>query len=122
MPPLVVNTGKAIIANRLLGAGTEPKHVGWGTSATAEAAGQANLVAAAAEARVAGTSSRVTITTLDDTYQVVAQLTSASSQTIKEVALFDAATGGNMLMRAVHGDNALTSGDSITYTVKVQFT
>lgn len=128
MAAMVVNAGKDIITNRIKGAGTEPLNVQWGTSATAEAATQTALVTPANEARVAGTSSRVTTTTTNDTYQVAGTVTSASAQTIQEVGLFDSAgtgtpaTGGNMLMRAVHGSTTLAIGDAIAYTVKVQFT
>jgi len=132
MSPLVTNAGKAIEAARM-GGGTvnsqpEPLNVQWGTSATAEAVTQSTLVAAATEARVAGTSSQVTTSVTSDTYQVVATITSASAQSIQEVGLFDTAgsgspaTGGNMFVRAVHGSMTLAIGDSVTYTLKVQYT
>lgn len=124
MAPLVTNAGDAIVSGRMIGATpsqAEPKYIGWGTSSTAEAKTQTNLQAAAAESRVAGTTSQVTTTVTNDTYQATGTITSASTQTIQEVALFDASTSGNMFMRAVHGATALSSGDSIAYTVKVAF-
>lgn len=130
MAPLVTNAGDAIASGRMIGATpsqAEPKNLQWGTSATAEAKTQTTLVAAAAEARVAGTSSQVTVTVSNDTYQVTGTITSSSGQTIQEVGLFDAAgsgspaTGGNMFMRGVHGSTTLNSGDGISYTIKVTF-
>lgn len=126
MAPLVVNAGKAIITNRILGAGTEPKFVGWGTTNTAEAITQTALVAEAAPTtttRSTGTSSQVTTTTTNDTYQVVGTITAGGALAIVEVALFDNATPpGNMFMRAVFSVINVASGDSIQFTIKVQFT
>jgi hypothetical protein len=121
MAPLLTNAGKAITTNRVKGSGTEPSYVAWGTSATAEAATQTTLVAAASESRTAGTSSQVTVTTTNDTYQVTGTITSASAQSIQEVGLFDASTSGNMYMRGVHGSTTLAIGDSIAYTIKVTY-
>jgi hypothetical protein len=126
MAPLVVNTGKAIITNRILGSGTEPKFVGWGTGTTAEAITQTTLITEAAPTtttRVTGTSSQVTITTTSDTYQVIGTVTAGGTLAITETALFDNATPpGNMFMRAVFSVINVTSGDSIQFTLKVQFT
>jgi len=127
MAAMVVNTGKAILSS-LLAAGAA-KYVGWGTSSTAEANTQTDLVAAATEARVAGTQSQQTTTYTNDTYQVVATITCAGAgKTIQEVGVFDAAgsgsppTGGNLFLRAVHGAQTLNVGDAIQYTIGVQFT
>lgn len=130
MAPLVTNAGDAIISGRMFGATpsqTEPKYLQWGTSSTAEAKTQTALVAAANEARLAGTSSQVTVTVTNDTHQIVGTITSSSTQTIQEVGVFDAAgsgtpaTGANMYVRGVHGSVAVNSGDSIAYTIKVTF-
>jgi hypothetical protein len=130
MAAMVVNAGKAIIAAAMKytsGTQTEPRYVGWGTSATAEAATQTDLQAAATEARTAGTSSLVTTTVTNDTYQVVGTITCAGAgKSIQEVGLFDAAgsgsppSGANMLCRSVHGVQTLNVGDAIEYTVGVR--
>ncbi len=128
MAPLVTNAGKAIITNRLIGAGTEPKFIGWGTGATAEAVSQTNLVTPGTEARVTGTSARTTVTATNDTYQVTGTVVADGTKSIKEVGLFDAAgtgsppTGGNLFMRGLHGSTDLGVGESIAYTITVQFT
>lgn len=119
MAPMVVDSGKALIANRMLAGGTEPKYVATGTGNTAEAAGQTALVTEV-ETRVAGTSSRVTTTVANDTYQVVGAVAITATRALVETALFDAASAGNMLARAVHASNGLSAGDSITYTWQIK--
>lgn len=76
------------------GAPTQPKSIGWGTNpktATA-AATDVGMYTESTEARVTGTSSVVTTTTVNDTYQVVGTITSAGTETIAEVLLVDSTT------------------------------
>ena len=119
---LVVDTGLAIVANRLKGTGDEPNHIGWGTGTTEPAAGNTGLETARGEARTEGTSSRVTTTTTNDTYQVVGTITCAGTgAAITEAGLFDAATDGNMLLRGTFSAINLNVGDSIAFTIKTTF-
>lgn len=119
-------TGFAITANRILGSGTEPVYGQMATGTGATAASTA-MNTPTSEARVAGTSSRVTTTNTNDTYQVVFTITSASAQTIQQVALWDSAgtgspaTGGNLFFISEFAGIALSSGDSLTATCKVKF-
>ena len=115
-----VNAGKDIVTNRILGSGTEPKYVAMGTGSTAEAATQTALVTEV-ETRTAGTSSRVTTTTTNDTYQVVGTVTATATRAIQEAGLFDASTVGNMLVRALFTTINLANGDSIQFTFKLTF-
>jgi hypothetical protein len=87
-------SGRSILWNRMKGAGTEAKNIGWGTSAvTASANANVNLFAPATEARTAGTSSIITTTQLGDTYQVTGTITCAvGAKTITEAGLFDTTT------------------------------
>jgi hypothetical protein len=128
---LVTNVGKALVWNRTKGTGTEPLYVGWGTSTAAQpfvAATDTALGTAAADARVAGTSSIVTTTTSSDTYQVVAQITAGGARAITEVGLWDSAgtgsppSGGTLFVHADFATINLSSGDSITFTIKTQLT
>lgn len=105
---------------------SRPLHLQWGTGSAAAAS--ANVVTTTTEARTAGTSSQVTTTQTNDTYQVVGTITAAGARAITEVGVFDAAgsgsppTGGNM---DIYGDFSvinLATGDSIAFTVKVAFT
>lgn len=96
-----------------------PQHIGWGTGATAPAAGNTTLETAAAEARVEGTKSVQETNIANDTYQVTATLTSLSAQTIAEAALFDAVTGGNMYVRGTFTGIVLAIDDAIAFTIQI---
>lgn len=114
----VTATGRGIISNRIKGDGTEPKNLGWGTGTTAPVDGDTALETAAAESKVVGTSSVQTTTTTNDTYRVVGTLTSASSQTIAEAALFNNAD--TLFLRGTFTGIALDNGDSIQFTCEAQ--
>ena len=127
----VVNTGRAIITNRITGSGTEPKYIGVGTGATAGSSTVAltdTALTTEVDSRVTGTSSRTTAAggTTNDTYQVTGTFTcGATSRTITEVGLFDSATvaGSTMFVRGVLNTAAtLTNGDSVALTFTVQVT
>lgn len=123
MATLVVNAGKAIITNRLMGAGTEPKFIAWGTAAGAAAAADTTLFTEGPEARTTGTSTQQTTTTTNDTYQVVGTITASGARTVTNAGTFDVVTAssGNLF---VHGDFTgvvLAINDSIAFTIKVQF-
>jgi hypothetical protein len=119
----VVNAGRAILTNRIIGSGTEPKYVAIGTGSTAVALTDTAL-GTEVESRATGTSSRTTTSTTSDTYQVVGTVTATGSRTIAEVGLFDQSSlGGNMFVRGVLASTvSLASGDSITVTATVQVT
>lgn len=120
--PTLQNGGKDILTNRLIGSGTEPKFIGWGTGGTAEGATQTALVTEVTDtARATGTSSRVTTTTTNDSYQVVGTITATTTRAITEAAMFDAVTAGNMFVRALFTVINLLTGDSIQFTFKVVF-
>lgn len=120
---LIVNTGRAIITNRLKGSGTEPVFVAWGTGAGTTAATDTTLFTEASEARVSGTSSQQTTTTTNDTYRVVGTLTVAGSgKTITNVGLFDASSSGSLFFKSDFTGLALNVGDSIAFTLNTQFT
>lgn len=116
------NAGKAITTNRVKGSGTEPNYIAWGTGAGTAAAADTTLFTEASEARVAGTSSQVTTTVTNDTYQVTGTMTvSGSGKTITNAGLFDASTSGNMLVKGDFTGIALNVGESIAFTFKLTF-
>ena len=120
MASLLTTVGIQGIINALNGGShTPPVHIGWGTGTTAPAAGNTALETAGAEDRTSGTKSVTTTTVTDDTYQVTGTITSLSTQTISEAALFDAATGGNMYMRGTFTGIALEEDDAIAFTIKI---
>lgn len=122
MATVFANAGKAITTNRLKGAGTEPNYVAWGTGAGTAAATDTTLFTESAEARVAGTSTQQTTTVTSDTYQVIGTLTASASRAITNAGLFDAVSSGNLFMKGDFTVVNLSSGDSIQFTMKVQYT
>ena len=120
MATLLVNTGKAVVTNRIKGSGTEPNYVAWGTGAGTTALTDTTLFSETGT-RVAGTSTQQTTSTTDDTYQVVATQTAGGSLAITNAGLFDALTTGNLFVKGDFSTINLSSGDSIQFTFKTQF-
>lgn len=121
MATLLVNTGKAIITNYLNGgAATQPKYVAWGTGAGTTAATDTTLFTEVLP-RVSGTTSQVTTSTTNDTYQVVGTQTAGTTETITNAGLFDASTSGNLFIKGDFTGVPLSTGDSIQFTFKCQF-
>jgi hypothetical protein len=120
MATLLVNTGKAVVTNRIIGSGTQPNYVAWGTGAGTTALTDTTLFTEVGTTSL-GTSSQQTTTTTNDTYQVIGTVTAGSSLTITNAGLFDASTSGNLFVKGDFTGVALTSGDSIQFTFKTQF-
>lgn len=121
MATLLVNTGKAIVTNYLAGgAATQPKYVAWGTGAGTTAATDTTLFTETGS-RVSGTATQQTTSTTNDTYQVIGTLTASGTVTITNAGLFDASTSGNLFVKGDFTGIGLTSGDSIQFTFKTQF-
>lgn len=122
MATVFTDAGKAITTNRIKGSGTEPNFIAWGTGAGTAAAADTTLFTEASEARTTGTSTRVTTTVANDSYQVTGTMTVAGSgKTITNAGLFDAATTGNLFMKGDFTGIALLVGESISFTLKVSF-
>jgi len=120
MATLLVNTGKAIVTNRLNSGGTIPQYVAWGTGAGTTAATDTTLFAEVTP-RVSGTVTQQTTSTTNDTFQVVATQTAGTTETITNAGLFDASSSGNLFIKGDFTSIALNTGDSIQFTFKVQF-
>ena len=126
MATLLVNTGRAIITNRIKGSGTEPLYVAWGTGAGTTAAADTTLFTESSTAtslgtRTTGTSTQQTTTTTNDTYQVIGTMTSNATQTITNAGLFDAVSSGNLFIKSDFTGVALLNGDAIQFTIKASF-
>lgn len=120
MATVFTNVAKALLVTAINNTQlTSPVHIGWGTGTTTAVATQTALVTPSAEARVSGTKSIVTTTVANDTYRVTGTLTSASTQTIAEAALFNASTAGSMYVRGDFTGIALLNGDSIAFTINI---
>lgn len=114
---VLTTTGRQWIADKLretVGAGTTQKFVAWGTGGgTAEAIGNTALATPSSEARTSGaiTSPSAAL------HRVVGTIVSTQTQTISEVGLFDASSGGVMMIRAVFTGIPLLNLDSIAFTL-----
>lgn len=131
MATLLLNAGRAILTNRLKGAGTEPLNIGWGTGAGTTAATDTTLFAEKAldlatttGTRVAGTSSQQTTSVTNDTYQVTGTLTASGAGTVTNMGIADSTTiaAGNFLIKGDFTGVTLAIADSIASTFKLQFT
>ena len=130
MATVITNAGRDITTNRLLGLGTEPKNIGWGTGAGTAAAADTTLFAekaadlvATTGTRLAGTSSRVTTSVANDTYQSTGTITATGAGTVTNAGLFDNTTigSGNLFMKGDFTGIVLASGDALTLTFKAQY-
>lgn len=124
----IQNNGLANLTAGWNGYASRPLYLQWGTGSAAAASANVVTTTTTTENRTTGTSSQVTTTQTNDTYQVVGTITALGTRAITEVGVFDAAgtgsppTGGNM---GIYGDFSvinLASGDSIAFTVKAAFT
>jgi hypothetical protein len=120
MATLLVNAGKAIVTNRIIGSGTAPQFVAWGTGAGTAAATDTTLFTETGT-RTSGTQTQQTTSVTNDTYQVVGTLTAGGALAITNAGLFDAATVGNLFVKGDFTTINLATGDSIQFTFKTQF-
>ena len=107
MATVLTDKGRDITTARLRAVGTEPLNIGWGTGAGTAAVADTTLftealvsLAAGTTDHTVGTSSQVTTTVTNDTYQVTGTRTATGSGTVTNAGLWDAASGGNLYMHA----------------------
>src|SRR5690242_11346192 len=103
---LVVNAGKAGMASRINGAGSEAAFtfIAIGTGTTAAAATDKTLVTeitTGGGARAAATASRVTTSVTNDTAQDVVTFSFTSSFAVTESGVLNASSAGTLLARQV---------------------
>ncbi len=120
MATVFTNVGRQVTTNRVKGSGPEPNYIGWGSGSGTAVVTDTTLFSEILS-RTLGTSTQVTTTTTSDTYQVVGTVSAAGSVTITNAGLFDAATGGNLFMKGNFTGVALTIGEGIQFTMKVQY-
>ena len=125
MATVFTNVGKEITTGRIKGVGSgagsaEPKYVAWGDGSGTSAVTDISLFAEQGS-RTSGTSSQVTTSTTNDTYQVVGTITAGGPIGVTNAGLFDAASGGNLYMKGDFTTVNLTVGESIQFTMKVQY-
>lgn len=122
MATVVTAKGREIIVNQLRATGTEPKVIGWGLNPSVLTAAVTDVAPfdESAEARTTGTSSVVTTTTTNDTYQAVGTITTTGVRTISEVFLADSAT--KPAAAAVAAGGVVGSSVSTTLNTAATFT
>ena len=121
MATIYTSAGEAVVVDLI--DGTSATHldatngkIGWGTGAGTAAKADTTLFTEASEARVAAAISQPTA----DKNQWVGTLTADAGKTITNAGLFDAATGGHLV---IHGDFtgiALATGDKIEFTISLE--
>lgn len=122
---IVTNVGKAQLALLAGDATAIPfTYLAVGTSSTAVAATDTTLNAEIVDtglARAAGTVSRVTTTTTNDTLNVTYTWTASGTKVVQEIGLFNAASVGTILGHALTGTRSLINADQLVGTYKVVF-
>lgn len=120
----VTDKGLEIISKRIKGLGTEPLYVGWGTGTGTVDPTRNTLFAEDATsgyARVAGVSALVSVAVANDGYRVSGTLTAIATLIITEWALFDALSGGNMLVHEVISPGlVLAIGQPLNFALTLQ--
>lgn len=115
---LLTNSGVSALITRIIGSGTQPSIIAWGTGAGVSHTAD-NTVSGMVNDYVTGTASAWTSARVADTYSVVGVLSATGNYTITNVALFDQTP--NAFIKADFDGVPLYSGDSITFTFWVQF-
>ena len=119
---VVTNVGLGLLTARIRAAGNEWNYLGVGTGTNVANITDVSLQTPRAESRTLCTTSSVTTTVANDTYQAVGLVSIVGSvASLTEVALFNASTSGEMFLRASHDSIALNVGDSVQYTLKIKF-
>jgi hypothetical protein len=128
MATFVVDGGLDIVTNRVNGAGTTPSHIGWGTGAGTTVRTDSTLFTAALldltsgnTDHTAGTPTRVTTTTTNDSFQVTGLRTASGAGTVTNAGLWDAASGGNLFLKGDFTGIGLAINDAISFTIKAIF-
>lgn len=123
---LVVDAGKAGVASRINGAGSESAftYIAVGTGTTSPTASDTTLeteLSADGLSRASATASRVTTDVTDDSARLVNTFSVTGTQAVTESGMFNAASSGVMLARQTFSAINVENGDSlqITWTIDV---
>jgi hypothetical protein len=122
---LVTNAGFAQLALLAGDAAAVPfTYLAVGTSSTAPLVSNTTLgaeISTGGLARAAGTVSRVTTTVANDTYRISYAWTASASHTVEEVGVFNAASSGTMLARALTTSKVVADGETLTGIYSLAF-
>lgn len=126
VPNTIMNAGKAELA-ALAGNTASPSaftYLAVGTSTTAVAATQTALgaeISTGGLARASATVSRTTTTVSNDTLRLAYTWTSSSTHAVEEIGIFNAASAGDMLARALTSTKSILNGETLAATYDVAF-
>lgn len=123
-PNLVVSAGKAGVASRINGAGSEAAftYIAVGTGTTAADAADTTLEAEITDSgleRAAGTATRTTTSVTNDTAQLAKTFSVTGTKAVTEVGVLNAASAGTLLSRSIITTKNVVSGDTLTITYKI---
>jgi len=116
MADIYTNAGEDFVVDAI--ATALSPFIGWGTGAGTSAKGDTTLFTEASEARVAATESQPT----SDTNQWVSTITADGAKTITNAGVFDASSGGNLIVKGDFTGIVLAINDSIQFTISLQQT
>lgn len=122
----ITNAGFAVLSGLAGNVGSEVAftYLALGTSSTAPAASQTALggeITTNGLGRASATVTQETTTQTDDTLQLYKLFTATGSSTVEEVGIFNDASAGTMLGRALTGTKSLSSGNTLGLYYKVKF-
>ena len=118
---LITSAGKAGMASRINGSGSEDAftYLAVGTGTTAAAAGDTTLETEISDSgleRAAATASRQMTSVTNDTARLLKTWTASGSKAVTEVGALNAGSAGVLLGRQVFSAINVTSGDSLQVT------
>lgn len=121
---LVTNAGKAGVASRINGAGSEAAftYIAIGTGTTAAVVGDTTLeteITTGGGARASATASRTTTDVTNDTSRLVLTFNFTSSFAVTEAGALNAASSGVLLNRQVFSAVNVVNGDSLQVTIDI---
>lgn len=114
MADIFTDVGETLVADFVDGTASAPAnwYVAWGTGAGTAAKGDTTLFTEASESRVAVTESQPS----SNVNQFVGTITASGAKTITNAGIFDASSGGNLLLKSDFTGVALGASDSIEFT------
>lgn len=119
MADVYTQAGEEKIVDIIDGTAAVPTYrVGWGTGAGTHSKSSTTLFTEASEARVATTQSQP----VADKNRFLGTITAAANKTITNAGLFDAASGGTLIVAGDFAGIALNTGDKIEFTIELEQT
>lgn len=119
MAVVLTNSGHSGFVTRIIGSGTQPSYLAWGTGAGTTVVGD-NTISGEVNSRVVATAAAFTSAITNDTYQCIGVMSATAAYGITNAGLFDASTNGSCFIKGDFSVINLASGDSISFTIRAQ--